>query len=374
MELVPWIDNSNHFQYHLWKQIDRETPTTDGIHCCIIVGNTVWTGRQDGTIGIWHIRTGELVGVRQAHRAKIFAMYLVGDYVWTASQDNKVRRWTTFAVYYDEVVLQNSLELSSMAYADDEMWCGSAQGLVQVFDIKTKTSKALINTTKSVPIRCLFYECDKIWVCLENEILRINKQNREIIDSLEGSRINAIVKPTESTVWTASSDSSITVYDSETGKIIKKLLGHKDFVFTLMVFGNCVWSGGWDYKIRIWNSSDYSLVKVLDGHKQPLNTITVIPIQLCVQLEDVTENLKHRTYSESNIKNIHDRFSFNKSVGTFANFLIGGYSNLKSDSGHSSPRSSPSSNDIKPTFLQHTLCTVYTVWSTSWEGSILMWI
>lgn len=48
----------------------------DGIHCSTIVGNTVWAGCQDGTIGIWHIRTGELVGVRQAHRAKIFAMHL----------------------------------------------------------------------------------------------------------------------------------------------------------------------------------------------------------------------------------------------------------------------------------------------------------
>jgi hypothetical protein len=46
------------------------------------------------------------VGRRQAHRAKIFAMYLVGDYVWTASQDNKVRRWTHAAVYFDELVLQ----------------------------------------------------------------------------------------------------------------------------------------------------------------------------------------------------------------------------------------------------------------------------
>lgn len=39
---------------------------------------------------------------------------LVGDYVWTASQDNKVKRWTTYAVYYDEVILQESYVITIM--------------------------------------------------------------------------------------------------------------------------------------------------------------------------------------------------------------------------------------------------------------------
>jgi WD40 repeat protein len=286
---TPINNKQRHFQYHLWKQIDP-TPTKDGIHCSTIVGNTVWAGCQDGTIGIWHIRTGELVGVRQAHRAKIFAMHLVGDYVWTASQDNKVKRWTTFAVYYDEVVLQETSGLSSMVCTGDEMWCGSTCGLVQVFDVNTKASKALINTNNVDPIRCLFFEGERIWVCQANEILRYNKKDRQVVDTIVGSRINAIVKPTDTTVWAASSDSTITVYDLESGQVIQKLLGHKDFVFTLMVFGDCVWSGGWDCKIRIWDAYDFSLIKVLDGHKQPLNTINVIPIQLTVQVDNIPIN------------------------------------------------------------------------------------
>ena len=42
---------------------------------------------------------------------------------------------------------------------------------------------------------------------------------------LPGSRINAIVKPTEQTVWAASSDSLITVYEADSGQVIQKLKG-----------------------------------------------------------------------------------------------------------------------------------------------------
>lgn len=369
--MISNIPSNGQFQYHLWKQIDQ-TVNNDGIHCCIIVGSTVWAGMQDGTIGIWHIRTGELVGQRQAHRAKIFAMCLVGDFVWTAGQDNKVRRWTQAAVYYDELGLQLASEISSMAHANDEMWIGSVGGRVQVFDVKTKVSKAIIDSKRQTPIRCLFCEGEKIWVGLENEILRINKKTREIIDCLEGSRVNAIVKPTEKTVWSASSDSSITVYDAETGKVVKKLLGHKDFVFTLTVFGSCVWSGGWDCTIRVWDANDFTLVKTLDGHKEPLNTINVIPIELPINVEEtpvqISEELKP-------VSTPTRRFEFSNFFSPFStptklvDSTVSGSTPTKYEE-----LTSHTDTHKQSSTLQNTMCTVYAVWSTSWEGSILMWI
>lgn len=32
---------------------------------------------------------------------------------------------------------------------------------------------------------------------------------------------------------------------------------------------------------------DFTLVKTLDGHKEPLNTITVIPIELPINIEEI---------------------------------------------------------------------------------------
>jgi len=127
----------------------------------------------------------------------------------------------------------------------------------------------------------MFYENDIVWICSDKGVLRVDKNKRSVIDSLEGSRINAFVKPSSGkTVWAASSGSTIIVYDKMSGKIIETLKDHKLEVLTLMACGDYVWSGGWDCKIRIWDAHNLKLVKVLEGHKQPLNTISVVPIVL----------------------------------------------------------------------------------------------
>jgi len=270
-----------------------------------------------------------------------------------------------------------------MVYAREEMWCGSALGLIQVFDIVTKKSKTIIDTNKGVPIRCLFHENEKIWVCLENEILRINLVTREVIDSLEGARINAVVKPTDYTVWAASSDSTITVFDCESGKILTKLSDHKDFVFTLMALDGYVWSGGWDCKIRIWDAHDFKLVNVLQGHKQPLNTINVIPIELPISaLAEESQPEVEVSVPESTNKSSFNIFPFQKGAFTFFS-----PSSPKGPSQRKPVQSTPNSRTyssskilyntsgkIDNNSFQYTTCIVDSVWSTSWEGCIIMWI
>ena len=66
----------------------------------------------------------------------------------------------------------------------------------------------------------------------------------------------------------------IRVYDIKTGKLIRKLIGHKNTVSCLKVLSNgTVASGSDDGQIRIWNPANGTLIRKIDSYDKPVTCI-----------------------------------------------------------------------------------------------------
>lgn len=55
-------------------------------------------------------------------------------------------------------------------------------------------------------------------------------------------------------VWSGSDDKCLRVTDSQSGKFVKKLQGHMDYINTLATVGNKVWCGSEDKSASIWDA------------------------------------------------------------------------------------------------------------------------
>lgn len=74
------------------------------------------------------------------------------------------------------------------------------------------------------------------------------------MDTLEGhtGRINAIIQ-SENTVWSASNDKSINVWEAKAGGLKKQLLGHSGPVLSLTKTSQYIWSSSWDKTVILWD-------------------------------------------------------------------------------------------------------------------------
>ena len=71
----------------------------------------------------------------------------------------------------------------------------------------------------------------------------------------------------------ASADTTIKIWDLESGVLIKELIGHLDILSTVAFSpdGETLASGGYDKTIKIWNLEQATLIIELKGHRDFAN-------------------------------------------------------------------------------------------------------
>eukprot|EP00026_Physarum_polycephalum_P000022 Phypoly_transcript_00022.p1 GENE.Phypoly_transcript_00022~~Phypoly_transcript_00022.p1 ORF type:complete len:3281 (-),score=556.54 Phypoly_transcript_00022:159-8669(-) len=69
-------------------------------------------------------------------------------------------------------------------------------------------------------------------------------------------------------VWAGCGDGTITIWNHETGALVKTLAGHQRRVYALFPCLTFVWTGGEDAIINVWNSEDFKLVNTFDRKEQ----------------------------------------------------------------------------------------------------------
>jgi len=125
-----------------------------------------------------------------------------------------------------------------------------------------------------------------------------------------------------------------------------------------------VWSAGWDNSIYIWDAEDFGLKFTLSGHKEVINSMIVVPMLVPV----VSVNrAKSGQVLEQGPPTAPEAASTR-----FFGFLF--------SSANTTPVASPSRPSTQPapseTVIQNfpIECTVYSVWSSSWDGTMIMWL
>jgi WD40 repeat protein len=85
-------------------------------------------------------------------------------------------------------------------------------------------------------------------------------------------------RPAGEPIWRDGKDSSVRVWDVETGREVRKLEGHKGRVLSVAVSpdGRSVLTGG-DTRVILWDASDGKIIRRFDGHSSLLSRVSFLP-------------------------------------------------------------------------------------------------
>jgi WD40 repeat protein len=268
---------------NLVKEVEH---VKEGTQSMLVVNGIVWIGCCDGTLALFDIRSGKKLGSRQAHKGRIFAMCLVNSgndlQVWTASDDNKIKIWNYRAMLLHQINIP--IRMSCLLhFHETEIWVGAIDSCINIYDTKTFELKTQLKFDSSISIRHLFKHKHLIWVCTEDHVIRIHSRTHQTVGEVDGSKVNKIVQVSSTELWGGSSDTTIKIWDAETGRVKKVIQAHDGHVFSLLYFNGFVWSAGWDKTMRIWNTKTYEMVSQLQTKHDVISSVILVPNKVRVR-------------------------------------------------------------------------------------------
>ena len=79
-------------------------------------------------------------------------------------------------------------------------------------------------------------------------------------------------------VWVLRSDDhSIHIYDTNTGRLRKKLLGHEGGVWALQYYNDSLVSGSTDRTVRVWDMDTGLCTHLFEGHTSTVRCLMIVP-------------------------------------------------------------------------------------------------
>ena len=247
-------------------------------------------GDSDGNIIIWDLQTGTLIVKVEAHTNRVKALSLAsnGRRLISGSWDNTLKIWA-----FPEMSLLGSVtdfdgSISSVAVSSDGTWCAVADygGKVSICDIDAKkivgeysehgggiTDIAILEKPDRVLSAC-FDMTVKLWNVdfSENTTYRNARKHNDRISSIVVS-IDGRLAATAS-----QSETTIRIWDIETGRSVKTLSGHTGGVLALLLLPGekRLASGGHDGSLRIWDLQKGKELIRLEGHVQGVTSLVSI--------------------------------------------------------------------------------------------------
>ena len=78
-------------------------------------------------------------------------------------------------------------------------------------------------------------------------------------------------------IVSGSEDAEIAVWEGDSNKLVRKLKGHDDMIFSIAVVGEKIFSSSEDKTIRVWDLDTGHVESIIDGHTAPINAIKLSP-------------------------------------------------------------------------------------------------
>ncbi|AFY34643.1 NB-ARC domain-containing protein [Calothrix sp. PCC 7507] len=222
-------------------------------------GETLVSGSMDRTIRFWNSRTGVCFKTLYGHTNWFLTTLFVpgkSDYIISTSQDLKLRIWNWQTGQSQQIAqshIQPSYGSKSLAISSDgqRLATCSHDGTIQLWQLEN----LLLNSPNS---------------CLKS--LKIFPAHN--------SEINApAFAPNNSILASASSDHTIKLWDSNTGKCLQTLEGHRDWVWTLAFApdGRILASAGVDSRIIFWDMETGTALHIWEAHISQIWCIAFSP-------------------------------------------------------------------------------------------------
>lgn len=254
-------------------------------------GTMIATAGDDLRIKLWDRRTSRRLQTLSGHTGQInrIAFAPRAQILASISSDKTARIWNT--VSGKELVPAQKLETPGRAIA-----FSSSGGSIAFQGAESSIRLAMLEQGEhpemkrpiqlsdfSSPVTCIRFSPDgnRFAVASENTIQVWSYDDSKCSQVLKnGDRVNAIAfNPRGSILASAGNDCSVRLWDAASGRALRELKGHTNWVSTVCFSGdgNSIISAGYDTTIKIWNSGNGKLKRTIPAHDNIVNAIVVSP-------------------------------------------------------------------------------------------------
>ena len=141
------------WQVYGWNSLFTKTHQfsghTNGVRCLTGLGDSLYSGGDDGLVFSWHLHSNmvkEPLWPIKAHDASVRAMAVNSVYLFTSSNDGTLKVWNTQTAQLVRILDERAAVISSLFVetACRQLWAGSSDGVISVFDTETLTTHAVL--------------------------------------------------------------------------------------------------------------------------------------------------------------------------------------------------------------------------------------
>ncbi|KAI8067528.1 WD40-repeat-containing domain protein [Gongronella butleri] len=201
---------------------------TDGVYCVQFDDRKVVSGSRDCTIKIWDAVSFQCVRTLVGHDGSVLCLQYNQDYLISGSSDMTLIVWCMRTLQQVKRITGHTAKISDLCFNDKYVISGARDNMIRITRVGT-------------------------W-----ETVRV-------IHNAHSGHVNA-VKMHGSMFVSASKDSTIKLWDIESGQPLQQFNGHTHPVTCVAFDGSTIVSGSQDNTIRIWNAKTGECVRTLEGH------------------------------------------------------------------------------------------------------------
>ncbi|KAJ1949927.1 ubiquitin-binding SDF ubiquitin ligase complex subunit met30 [Linderina pennispora] len=293
-------NNWRRFRY----QESRIQAHTDGILCVQFNDEYVITGSYDSKVRVWDAETFEMVSELSGHTMPVRALEFDECKLFSGSLDGTVRIWNyrdgtcirTLRVFENGGVI-------SLHYSGGTLVAGGENGTIRVYNIAKMTSFTLtghtdwVNSVKLYGDSTLFSCSDdmlvKRWDLDQRRCVRTYTGHSHHVQSLQlSTRMPSSLQAQQSSMArlgsrapepvserpfliTGSLDSTMRVWDIETGECLDTIFGHVEGIWSMTFDSLRIVSGSNDGTVKIWDTSSHACLHTLLASAAAVNCVAI---------------------------------------------------------------------------------------------------
>ncbi|KAF8430118.1 E3 ubiquitin ligase complex SCF subunit sconB [Tirmania nivea] len=304
------------------KEIRTLTGHTLGVRALQFDDSKLISGSMDNTLKIWNYRTGKCLNTLPGHTEGVISLHFDSSLLVSGSVDKTIKVWNfcrgsciTLRGHKDWV---NSVKLHSpsrtILSASDDM-------TVKIWDLDTNTCIRTLEghvgqVQQVLPFELSHHDALKLMIEVEQEKEKASSGTdagsssatpKQTISPLASPPYTqSIFSPSHYSaglpsswpaatasresipryILTAALDSTVKLWDVETGRCIRTLFGHVEGIWALAADTLRVVSGAQDRMVKVWNMSTGKCERTITGHAAAVTCLALSDSRLITGSED----------------------------------------------------------------------------------------
>jgi len=249
-------------------------------------GSRAVSAGKDGSIRVWDVESGEMVGNLAGPVGRILAVAVLPDGrgVVSGGGDGSIRVWDLVSGQALRTIEGHVGAVTAVAALPDGrcVVSGGGDGSIRVWDVASgqalRTIEGHVGAVTSVAAspdgRLLLSggtdSAVRVWEVASGDL-------GWTLEGHVGSVLSVAVSSDGSWVVSGGEDRTIRVWDGNSMGLARTLRGHTDAVSSVSADGSRIVSGGHDRTVRLWDAASGSLVRTLEGHTESVNGVALSP-------------------------------------------------------------------------------------------------